>query len=56
MCTKIVIMKACIQKRGLPWGIRLLIELVLLKNKKRKRKREKMKMYGSAKEQMVPAF
>lgn len=37
-------------------GIRLLIELVLLKNKRKKRKRERMKMYGSAKEQMVPAF
>lgn len=56
MCTKIVIMKACIQKCGHSWGIRLLIELVLLKNKRRKRKRERMKMYGSAKEQMVPAF
>lgn len=56
MCTKIVIMKACMQNHGLSWGIRLLIELVLLKNKRRKRKRERMKMYGSAKEQMVPAF
>lgn len=35
-------------KPGLSWGIRLLIELVLLENKKRKRKRERMKMYGSA--------